>query len=299
MTLVVATDEDRDEHRCRRDAGVDHARPSEPRDRDSRARPPITPDLDAQVLAQCWMPFGKRQQICCEQIEILTDEKGLLDVAPVVQTLRVADLPVVLWCRASKLLDLPDFQPVLELSSKLILDSGRHRRSRRPNRTAAAFAQRRTPGRRSGLDTPHPMARIDCAGFRQSRLPGARRQDSRSPHRLRGQPPSDVGLLSGGVVQPRAGARAELHVPASRRRAARSRAYRRLTRRGTRRIDRGQPGPRRRACMPAAATATPCFRSWANMNCSAKSLSIPGAIRCTTRSCGGRPNLSGLPGSCR
>src|SRR5689334_157211 len=26
-------------------------------------------DLDARVSAQCWMPFGKRQQVCCEQIE--------------------------------------------------------------------------------------------------------------------------------------------------------------------------------------------------------------------------------------
>jgi len=28
--------------------------------------------LQARVLAQCWKPFGKAQQICCEQIEILS-----------------------------------------------------------------------------------------------------------------------------------------------------------------------------------------------------------------------------------
>ncbi|MGH9640245.1 MAG: glucose-6-phosphate dehydrogenase assembly protein OpcA, partial [Bryobacteraceae bacterium] len=27
-------------------------------------------DLEARVFAQCWKPFGKAQQICCEQIEI-------------------------------------------------------------------------------------------------------------------------------------------------------------------------------------------------------------------------------------
>src|SRR3981081_1670604 len=26
--------------------------------------------ISARVFAQCWMPFGGRQQICCEQIEI-------------------------------------------------------------------------------------------------------------------------------------------------------------------------------------------------------------------------------------
>ena len=123
MTLVVATDEGRD------DAGVGETLALIMRDHPSRAivirvPPQHTGGLDARVLAQCWMPFGKRQQICCEQIEILTDSKGLLDVAPVVRTLRVADLPVMLWCRASHLLDLPDFQPVLEFSTKLIVDSG-------------------------------------------------------------------------------------------------------------------------------------------------------------------------------
>ena len=28
------------------------------------------PELEARVLAQCWMPQGQRRQICCEQIEI-------------------------------------------------------------------------------------------------------------------------------------------------------------------------------------------------------------------------------------
>src|SRR5687768_6090310 len=29
-----------------------------------------TTTLDGRVSAQCWRPFGSRQQICCEQIEI-------------------------------------------------------------------------------------------------------------------------------------------------------------------------------------------------------------------------------------
>src|SRR4051812_24364562 len=40
--------------------------------------------LEARVFAQCWMPFGGRQQICCEQVEIIASENSLADVASVV-----------------------------------------------------------------------------------------------------------------------------------------------------------------------------------------------------------------------
>src|ERR1035441_6268498 len=33
--------------------------------------------LTARVFAQCWMPFGHRQQICCEQIEITASDASL------------------------------------------------------------------------------------------------------------------------------------------------------------------------------------------------------------------------------
>ena len=36
------------------------------------------PALEAKVLAQCWMPFGQRRQICCEQIEISASNPSLL-----------------------------------------------------------------------------------------------------------------------------------------------------------------------------------------------------------------------------
>jgi glucose-6-phosphate dehydrogenase assembly protein OpcA len=89
-----------------------------------RVPPSAEVPLDARVFAQCWMPFGKRQQICCEQIELVAGEKGLADVSPVVRSLLVPDLPVALWCRSPQLLDMPDLEPILSLADKVIVDSG-------------------------------------------------------------------------------------------------------------------------------------------------------------------------------
>ena len=44
--------------------------------------------MEARVFAQCWMPFGKRQQICCEQIEITASETSLADAASLIELFR-------------------------------------------------------------------------------------------------------------------------------------------------------------------------------------------------------------------
>ena len=36
--------------------------------------------LSERVYAQCWMPFGQRRQICCEQIEITASDAALADL---------------------------------------------------------------------------------------------------------------------------------------------------------------------------------------------------------------------------
>jgi glucose-6-phosphate dehydrogenase assembly protein OpcA len=53
----------------------------------------------ARVLAQCWKPFGKAQQICCEQIEIKARSASWPHLGPILLGLTAADLPVVFWCR--------------------------------------------------------------------------------------------------------------------------------------------------------------------------------------------------------
>ena len=54
--------------------------------------------FEARVVAQCWKPFGKAQQICCEQIEIATNRQNWPNIAPTIIGITVADLPVVLCC---------------------------------------------------------------------------------------------------------------------------------------------------------------------------------------------------------
>lgn len=79
--------------------------------------------LKARVFAQCWMPFGGRQQICCEQIEIIASANALADVASVVRGVMVPDLPSILYCPSENLWWLPQFSVLLPLAGKLIVDS--------------------------------------------------------------------------------------------------------------------------------------------------------------------------------
>jgi 6-phosphogluconolactonase len=79
--------------------------------------------LEARVLAQCWMPFGRRQQICCEQIEISASISRLEEIPHIVTGLTVADLPVVLWCGSARLYSDSRFAHLLPLVDKLIVDT--------------------------------------------------------------------------------------------------------------------------------------------------------------------------------
>lgn len=82
-----------------------------------------TTTLDGRVSAQCWRPFGSRQQICCEQIEIDASAATLDDAAAIIGGLIVPDLPSVLYCRGDDLWRLPEFAALLPLAGKVILDS--------------------------------------------------------------------------------------------------------------------------------------------------------------------------------
>jgi glucose-6-phosphate dehydrogenase assembly protein OpcA len=80
-------------------------------------------ELSERVYAQCWMPFGQRRQICCEQIEIMASDAALADVPAVVLPLAVADLPVILWCRTPRLVGNPEFRQIASMARKVVLDS--------------------------------------------------------------------------------------------------------------------------------------------------------------------------------
>src|SRR5438094_770354 len=81
--------------------------------------------LDARVFAQCWMPFGRRQQICCEQVEITASPSRVDDLPKLVLGLTVPDLPVVLWCRSERLANDASFQQLFPLATKIIVDTER------------------------------------------------------------------------------------------------------------------------------------------------------------------------------
>jgi glucose-6-phosphate dehydrogenase assembly protein OpcA len=80
--------------------------------------------LSERVYQQCWKPFGQRQQICCEQIELTASDAALGDLPSVLLPLIAADLPVILWCRSPRVLDLPEFGEIARMATKVVLDSG-------------------------------------------------------------------------------------------------------------------------------------------------------------------------------
>lgn len=86
--------------------------------------------LQARVLAQCWKPFGKAQQICCEQIEITARPDSWPNVGPTLTGLIAADLPVIFWCRHQGALSplasrkqKAGLEAVMSLATKTIVDS--------------------------------------------------------------------------------------------------------------------------------------------------------------------------------
>src|SRR5471030_2205862 len=74
--------------------------------------------LAERVTQQCWKPFGKGPQICCEQVEITASDAALADL-PLV----VPDLPVIVWCRSARLLRMPEFRQISTMATKVVMDS--------------------------------------------------------------------------------------------------------------------------------------------------------------------------------
>jgi glucose-6-phosphate dehydrogenase assembly protein OpcA len=129
MTLIVATDE--------ADAGFSASQTISELMHEHPARGIVLAvsneaenDLQARVLAQCWKPFGKAQQICCEQIEITAKPGSWQNAAPTLAGLTAADLPVIFWCRHHGALkkdasdtDKAGLDAIAKLATKLIIDT--------------------------------------------------------------------------------------------------------------------------------------------------------------------------------
>lgn len=123
MTLILAADEEEEVDLGEFLAGLMHDHPS--RAIVLRIRDGQEESLESRVFAQCWMPLGKQQQLCCEQIEIHASEGSLRDVPRLVMGLMAPDLPVVLVCRTPALFGLNDFKPLVPIAGRTIVDSRR------------------------------------------------------------------------------------------------------------------------------------------------------------------------------
>ncbi len=131
MTLIVITDgEDRDQQAQSAQVLTElmHEHPS--RAIVLRIDKNAENGLSARVFAQCWKPFGKAQQICCEQIEVSVAPERWPDVALTILGIIVPDLPVVVWSRENSVLHLSEnpanrsgLASVLSLATKVIVDS--------------------------------------------------------------------------------------------------------------------------------------------------------------------------------
>ncbi len=84
---------------------------------------PHRDEVEARTTVQCWMPFGRRQQICGEWIEIYAGTAQFGEVALLLLGLTVPDLPVVFWVRHTALGHLDALRPVLSMATRVIVDT--------------------------------------------------------------------------------------------------------------------------------------------------------------------------------
>ena len=137
-------------------------------------------DLNARVYAQCWMPFGGRQQICCEQIEITTPEGQLDEVARVILGLLAPDLPAVLWARGGHWFDRAGFERIYPLIDKIVLDSCEFEGGQAAYATMRELRNRRRPRVADLAWTRLTMWREMIAYTLQVAAPGPKLQSIRS-----------------------------------------------------------------------------------------------------------------------
>jgi glucose-6-phosphate dehydrogenase assembly protein OpcA len=129
MTLIVATD-DSDSGFAASQTITDLMREHAGRGIVVTVSPAAEHSLEARVLAQCWKPFGKAQQICSEQIEILAQPDSWPTLDATLTGLTVADLPVIFWCRHRGVLhktasasDRSGLEAVMDLATKVVVDT--------------------------------------------------------------------------------------------------------------------------------------------------------------------------------
>ncbi|MCL4784641.1 MAG: glucose-6-phosphate dehydrogenase assembly protein OpcA [Bryobacterales bacterium] len=82
--------------------------------------------LKGSVSAQCWRPFGSKQQVCIERVLLDTTRAGACDLPAVIRALIVADLPTVMFCRNAHLLTVPGIKEASGLTDRVVVDMAWH-----------------------------------------------------------------------------------------------------------------------------------------------------------------------------
>jgi len=81
--------------------------------------------MDAEVSARCNLSFGRRQQICSEQIVISADGRSVDEVHGLVSPLLTSDLRTFLWWRRAGRPHGHSFDVLAHHCDRILLDSGR------------------------------------------------------------------------------------------------------------------------------------------------------------------------------
>src|SRR5262245_10103524 len=81
--------------------------------------------LEAEVSARCNLSFGRRPQICSEQIVITADGRSVDDVHGLVSPLLTSDLRTFLWWRMAGWPHGHSFEVLSDTCDRVLLDSAR------------------------------------------------------------------------------------------------------------------------------------------------------------------------------
>ena len=106
-------------------------RASRARHRDSPAAATASAPSASASTQQCWKPFGSASRSAASRSKSPPRDAALADLPSVVLPLAVPDLPVILWCRSARLVQMPEFREIARMATKVVLDSAAAAQSRR------------------------------------------------------------------------------------------------------------------------------------------------------------------------
>ncbi|HEV2493836.1 MAG TPA: glucose-6-phosphate dehydrogenase assembly protein OpcA [Terriglobia bacterium] len=87
-------------------------------------RAPV-PGLTASVSGSCHFPTAGRRQICSEEISLVARGDAVRALPSAVVPLLKAGLPVYLWWRAGRFVPPPEFNVILRITDRVVVDSER------------------------------------------------------------------------------------------------------------------------------------------------------------------------------